>query len=345
MLRTDFTFDLPDELIAQRPLERRSDSRLLLLEGATGQVHDRQFRDLQELLNPNDLLIFNNTRVLHARMYGRKETGGKVEILLERVLDDQHALAQVRASKSPKVGSRMVLIGDLPVTVTGRQGALFELQLAESESFFRVMEAIGHVPLPPYIDRPDDAADLERYQTVYSARPGAVAAPTAGLHFDQACLEALQNKGVEFGFVTLHVGAGTYQPVRVDRIEDHSMHCEYIEVDQQVCAQVAATRARGGRVIAIGTTSVRCLETASAGGVCQPYYGDTDIFIYPGYEFRTVDGMLTNFHLPESTLLMLVCAFAGQQQTLAAYAHAVQQGYRFFSYGDAMFINARGQQS
>ncbi len=344
MLRTDFNYQLPEHLIAQHPLEQRTASRLLVLDTETAQLADQQFTDLIELLNPDDLLIFNNTRVVHARLFGHKESGGKIEILLERVLDDQHALAQVRASKAPKPGSRLLIGDDVVLTMTGRQGDLFELELPESESFYRVMEALGHVPLPPYIQRPDKTEDLERYQTVYSERPGAVAAPTAGLHFDQASLQALADKGVESGFVTLHVGAGTYQPVRVDRIEDHHMHCEYIEVGEQVCAQIAATKARGGRVVAVGTTSVRCLETASASGECKPYFGDTDIFIYPGYEFRSVDAMLTNFHLPESTLLMLVCAFAGQQLTLDAYRHAVEQQYRFFSYGDAMFINGTGLQ-
>jgi S-adenosylmethionine:tRNA ribosyltransferase-isomerase len=339
MRRTDFHFDLPPELIAQHPLPQRTASRLLTLLAGEA-VRDMQFQDIVDLLHPGDLLVMNNTRVIPARLFGQKATGGKVEVLVERVLDEHRVLAHVRASKSPKPGSLLTLEGGVSATVEGREGELFELSLAGngSESVIALLEAHGHMPLPPYIDRADQLADRERYQTVFAQRQGAVAAPTAGLHFDQALLDALAEKGVESTFVTLHVGAGTFQPVRAELIADHHMHAETIEVSAETVAAVNATRARGGRVVAVGTTSVRALESAAAGGELKPFQGDTDIFITPGYEFRVVDALLTNFHLSESTLLMLVCAFAGYDAVMAAYAHAVEQRYRFFSYGDAMFL-------
>lgn len=335
---SDFAYDLPPELIAQEPPATRGDSRLLVLDGEGGSIADRHFSEIGELLRPGDLLVFNNTRVIPARLYGRKETGGQVELLLERVLDAHHALAHVRASKSPRPGTRLILEGGAEVTVTGRREALFALDFGADQSIWQVLETVGHMPLPPYITRADSIDDRERYQTVYAERPGAVAAPTAGLHFTDVLLAGLRAQGVETAFVTLHVGAGTFQPVRVDDIAAHRMHAEWVEVPAAVVAQVAACRARGGRVIAVGTTSVRSLEAASAGGTLAAFSGDTEIFITPGYRFRSVDAMITNFHLPESTLLMLVSAFAGHAHIMAAYRHAIEERYRFFSYGDAMFI-------
>lgn len=345
MKRTDFHFNLPDHLIAQHPLEKRTDSRLLCLEGVSAAVSHRQFDDLIELLEPNDLLVLNNTRVIPARVWAQKETGGALEILVERVLNDREVLAHVRSSKSPKPGSRLLLkanaeaaLDGATVTVQGRQGALFHLA-AQQESIMSLLERLGHMPLPPYIERADTASDAERYQTVFAEQAGAVAAPTAGLHFTEQLLDALAAKGVRSTTVTLHVGAGTFQPVRADDIREHHMHAEYIEVSQAACDAIAQAKAAGGRVIAVGTTAVRSLESAAlATGALQPFTGDTDIFIYPGFEFKVVDAMITNFHLPESTLLMLVSAFAGRDAVLAAYDTAVSEGYRFFSYGDAMFI-------
>ncbi|KPC25866.1 S-adenosylmethioninetRNA ribosyltransferase-isomerase [Pseudomonas syringae pv. cilantro] len=332
----DFTFELPDSLIARHPLAERRSSRLLTLDGPTGTLAHRQFTDLLEHVRPGDLMVFNNTRVIPARLFGQKASGGKLEILVERVLDSHRVLAHVRASKSPKPGSSILIDGGGEAEMVARHDALFELRFAEE--VLPLLDRVGHMPLPPYIDRPDEGADRERYQTVYAERAGAVAAPTAGLHFDQPLLDAIAAKGVETAFVTLHVGAGTFQPVRVDQIEDHHMHSEWLEVSQNVVDAVAACRARGGRVIAVGTTSVRSLESAARDGELKPFSGDTDIFIYPGRPFHVVDALVTNFHLPESTLLMLVSAFAGYPETMAAYAAAVEHGYRFFSYGDAMFI-------
>ncbi len=333
---SDFRFDLPDRLIARHPLAERCASRLLCLDGPSGELTHRHFTDLLELLRPGDLMVFNNTRVIPARLFGRKETGGQLEILVERVLDERRVLAHVRSSKSPKPGSRILLGEDATATMLARHDALFELEF--DQPVLALLDRIGHMPLPPYIDRPDDSADRERYQTVYAARSGAVAAPTAGLHFDQAMLQALDELGVVTTEVTLHVGAGTFQPVRVERIEDHHMHSEWLEVSQEVVDAVNACKARGGRVIAVGTTSVRSLESAARDGALKPFSGDTDIFIYPGRPFHVVDALVTNFHLPESTLLMLVSAFAGYPETMAAYQAAVDNDYRFFSYGDAMFI-------
>jgi S-adenosylmethionine:tRNA ribosyltransferase-isomerase len=341
---TDFHFDLPDELIARHPAAERTASRLLVL-GADGVLEHRGFTDLLDYLQAGDLLVFNDTRVLPARLFGRKASGGRAEILVERVLDQRRVLAHVRASKSPKAGGELLLQRDADdpeavarVRMVARHDDLFELEFIEPADAFAVMRAVGHMPLPPYIDRADEAGDRERYQTVYAARDGAVAAPTAGLHFNEAFLQRCRDKGVELGFVTLHVGAGTFQPVRVDDIREHRMHAEYLEVDAALCQRVRATRAGGGRVVAVGTTSVRALESASADGGIEPFAGDTRIFIYPGYRFRSVDLLVTNFHLPESTLIMLVSAFNRRDQVLAAYRQAVARRYRFFSYGDAMLV-------
>lgn len=333
---SDFHFDLPDTLIARHPLAERRASRLLVVDGASGAIAHRSFVDLLDYLRAGDLLVFNNTRVIPARLFGQKATGGKLEILVERVLDTRRVLAHVRSSKSPKPGSRILIEGGGEAEMLARHDALFELRFAED--VLPLLERAGHMPLPPYIDRPDEEADRERYQTVYAERAGAVAAPTAGLHFDEALLAAIGDKGVESAFVTLHVGAGTFQPVRVERIEDHHMHREWLEISQDVVDAVAACKARGGRVVAVGTTSVRSLESAARDGQLRTFSGDTDIFLYPGKPFHVVDALVTNFHLPESTLLMLVSAFAGYAETMAAYKAAVEQRYRFFSYGDAMFI-------
>lgn len=338
MKRTDFQFELPEALIAQFPSAQRNASRLLALNGDDGQLNDLQFVDLPRLLGPDDLLVFNNTRVIPARLLGQKDSGGKIEVLVERVVDDHRVLAHVRSSKSPAVGRHLLLEDVLDVEVLGRQGALFELYFHVDTTVTEALESYGRLPLPPYIERDVAKEDLERYQTVYAKHTGAVAAPTAGLHFDQAMLDTIKGLGIETAQVTLHVGAGTFQPVRVEDIKTHIMHSERIEVSAEVCEQVKATRARGGRVIAVGTTSVRALESASRSGIIGPFSGETDIFIYPGYQFKSVDAMITNFHLSESTLLMLVSAFAGRDNVIAAYHHAIDQQYRFFSYGDAMFI-------
>lgn len=339
----DFSFDLPDELIARFPKQDRTSSRLLTLDGPSGALEHKVFSDILALVNENDLLVFNNTKVIPARMYGQKESGGKVEVLVERVLDEHRVLAHVRASKSPKEGATLTLEGKAKATMIGRQGELFELEFTDSQNVLEILNDIGHMPLPPYIDRPDTEDDRKRYQTVYGEKPGAVAAPTAGLHFDDTLMAALKEKGVNMAFVTLHVGAGTFQPVRVDSVDDHIMHSEYIEVPDEVVALVAKTKANGGRVIAVGTTSVRSLESAAKihGGELASYFGDTDIFIYPGYQFNVVDAMVTNFHLSESTLIMLVSAFSGQDNIMAAYQTAIEQKYRFFSYGDAMFLTRK----
>ncbi len=337
MQRSDFHYDLPEELIAQFPTGNRQDSRLLHLPVGDASPVDRLFVDLPALLNPGDLLVFNDTRVMRARLFGAKESGGKVELLIERVLEPGRGLAHIRASKSPKAGSRILLAGGDVLEVLERQDDLFVISTAGAD-LYQLMRRHGHMPLPPYISRADQAMDEERYQTVYSQQEGAVAAPTAGLHFDQAMLARLDAMGIQRACVTLHVGAGTFRPVRVDRLEDHVMHSEYAEVSEEVCAQVRATRERGGRVVAVGTTSVRSLESASRDGAIEPFSGDTRLFITPGYRFCSVDALLTNFHLPESTLLMLVAAFSGYERIMAAYRHAVDQRYRFFSYGDAMFL-------
>jgi S-adenosylmethionine:tRNA ribosyltransferase-isomerase len=337
----DFSFELPDSLIARHPLAERHGSRLLVLDGPSGGLDHRQFIDLPGYLRPGDLMVFNNTRVIPARVFGQKASGGKLEILVERVLDTHSVLAHVRSSKSPKPGSKILIDGGGEAEMVARHDALFELRF--NEDVLSLLDRVGHMPLPPYIDRPDEGADRERYQTVYAERSGAVAAPTAGLHFDEQILEQIKAKGVETAFVTLHVGAGTFQPVRVEKLEDHHMHKEWLEVSQAVVDAVKACKARGGRVIAVGTTSVRSLESAARSGELKPFSGDTDIFIFPGRPFHVVDALVTNFHLPESTLLMLVSAFAGYRETIAAYKAAVDNAYRFFSYGDAMFITRNPQ--
>lgn len=337
MQRSDFDYYLPKHLIAQYPSSERTGSRLLYLNSNTGSVSDHPFTDFVNFLDKKDLLVFNDTQVIPARLFAHKPTGGKVEILVERILDSNRVLVQLKASKPPKPQSHLQLDAGIAAIVLQRQDNFFEIQFEDSRSVYDILATIGHIPLPPYIQRGDIPVDESRYQTVYAKELGAVAAPTAGLHFDEVLLARLQALGIEFSFVTLHVGSGTFTPVRVDDLSQHVMHAEYLRVSATVCEQVRAARARGGRVIAIGTTSVRALETASENGVITPFEGETRLFITPGYQFRSVDALLTNFHLPESTLLMLVCAFAGQESVLAAYRHAVAQQYRFFSYGDAMF--------
>jgi S-adenosylmethionine:tRNA ribosyltransferase-isomerase len=336
MLRADFHYELPDELIARHPAARRSDSRLLHLDGGTGAVTDRRFADLPSMLRAGDLMVFNDTRVVPARLYGRKDSGGRVEILLERVLGGAGALVQMRSSKPPAAGSTIRLDGGGNVRVTGRSEDFWVLEFDEDPGV--VFERQGEMPLPPYLRRAVEDSDSERYQTVYAREPGAVAAPTAGLHFDAELLADCERAGVASAQVTLHVGAGTFQPVRVDDLGLHRMHAERVVVPAATCEAVAACRARGGRVVAIGTTAVRALESAAADGALAPSACDTRLFITPGFRFRVVDALVTNFHLPESTLLMLVCAFAGRKNVLGAYRHAVAAGYRFFSYGDAMFV-------
>ncbi|AGO53902.1 tRNA preQ1(34) S-adenosylmethionine ribosyltransferase-isomerase QueA [Serratia plymuthica] len=344
----DFSFELPESLIAHYPQPERSGCRLLQLDGPSGALTHGVFTDLLDNLEAGDLLVFNNTRVIPARMFGRKVSGGKIEVLVERVLDDHRVLAHVRASKAPKPGAELLLGDDESVaaTMVARHDTLFELRFNDERDVFTILNAVGHMPLPPYIDRPDEDADRELYQTVYSEKPGAVAAPTAGLHFDEPLLAALRAKGIEMAFVTLHVGAGTFQPVRVETIEEHVMHAEYAEVPQEVVDAVLACKARGKRVVAVGTTSVRSLESAanaSKDALIAPFFGDTSIFIFPGYHYQVIDALVTNFHLPESTLIMLVSAFAGYKNTMHAYQQAVAEQYRFFSYGDAMFISRNPQ--
>jgi len=341
-VRTDsFHYDLPPELIAQQPPPQRRDARLLTLDGATGAIADRQLPDILALTEPGDLLVFNNTRVVAARLYGTKPTGGRVELLIERVEDDGEVLAHIKSSKSPKKDSLLNIGDEFPFRVSGRRGDLFRLTNESGTDVSEIMQRIGHIPLPPYINRADTATDMERYQTVYGHIPGAVAAPTAGLHFDTELMGQLAASDVEIGFVTLHVGAGTFQPVRSANVEGHRMHAEYLDVSQELCLQVERARAANKRVIAVGTTSVRALESAVVEGRLQARRGDTDIFIFPGFSFQVVDAMLTNFHLPESTLLMLVSAFVGTENIMRAYKHAIRKHYRFFSYGDAMWITRR----
>jgi len=344
--KADFHFDLPPELIAQAPPAERSASRLLVVDAKRDTLEDRRFTDLVELLAPGDLLVFNDTRVLPARLHGRKETGGAVEILIERITGAHEARAQLGVSKKPKAGGRILFDDGSTATVLGRDGEFFVLRFDATEPLEKLLLRLGRMPLPPYIDRAANTADDERYQTVYAREPGAVAAPTAGLHFDQALLDALAARGVQFGYVTLHVGAGTFQPVRAERIENHVMHREWLNVGAELVERIRRTRADGGRVVAVGTTVVRALESAALAAGAErpaltPWAGDTGLFITPGFAFRVCDALLTNFHLPESSLLMLVCAFAGQGAVLAAYAHAVRARYRFFSYGDAMLITRR----
>lgn len=338
MKKSDFNYHLPESLIAQKPLAERTASRLLHLDRVSGAIKDGQFSDFLDLLNANDLVVFNDTKVIPARLYGHKASGGKIEILIERIEGERQALAHIKASKSPKPDSLLNLDGGAVCRVVERENDLFRLQFETEQTLLDLLAEIGHIPLPPYIERADDSDDLERYQTVFAKQAGAVAAPTAGLHFDQAALDKLEAKGIAKAFVTLHVGSGTFQPVRADDLADHVMHKEFYQVSQATVDAVQQARARGGRVLAIGTTAVRALESASRSGSLQAGFGDTDLFITPGYQFKSVDAMLTNFHLPESTLLMLISAFAGYDAVMQAYQHAIQQQYRFFSYGDAMVI-------
>jgi S-adenosylmethionine:tRNA ribosyltransferase-isomerase len=338
MKKSDFNYELPEALIAQHPVNPRSASRLLHL-ASDGVLDDRSMVELPKLLRPGDLLVFNDTRVIPARLHGQKPTGGRVEILIERLLDSKDALAQLGVSKTPKAGTDIVLDhGGTHVQVVGREGEFFRLRLGQGADWMSLLEAAGRLPLPPYIHHAPDAEDRERYQTIFARAPGAVAAPTAGLHFDDLLLEALREAGVQTATVTLHVGAGTFQPLRVDDLREHRMHAERWWLPAELPDRIAATRAAGGRVVAVGTTVVRTLESAWEGESLRAGSGETRLFITPGYRFRAVDALLTNFHLPESTLLMLVSAFAGYERMMAAYRHAVAQRYRFFSYGDAMLI-------
>jgi len=337
--KSDFHYDLPVELIAQQPLPERSASRLLLVDAPHQALADRNFQELPQLLQPGDLLVFNDTRVLPARLFGHKPSGGAVEIMLERITGTHTAIAQLGVSKKPRDGSLIELDDGTPVRVLGREGQFFDLRFECVEPLEKLLLRIGHMPLPPYITRPDDPHDSQRYQTVYARQPGAVAAPTAGLHFDAALLDSLRARGIQFGYITLHVGAGTFQPVRSENVEDHEMHREWLNVGAELVEKIHRTRASGGRVIAVGTTVVRALEAARGDhGEVEPFAGETRIFIFPGHRIESIDGLITNFHLPESTLLMLVSAFAGRDFVLSAYRHAVEQRYRFYSYGDAMLV-------
>ncbi len=338
----DFDYHLPEHLIAQFPSAERSASRLLHVK-SDGSLIDGGFADILKYFNSGDLLVLNNTKVVPARLFGTKESGGKFELVLERPLDQRRFLAQIKASRAPKPGQRLNINQDASayLTVLGRQGSFFELELHCSCELFDWFEQVGELPLPPYIDRSVQVDDQDRYQTVFAEKRGAVAAPTAGLHFDQALLAKCKDKGIDVSYITLHVGAGTYQPVRAQSIEDHQMHSEYIEVSHQTCNAIRECKSRGGRVIAVGTTVMRSLETAareSQDQLIEPFVGDTDIFIYPGFEFKVIDLLQTNFHLPKSTLMMLVSAFAGTGNIKKAYQHAIDQEYRFFSYGDAMLL-------
>ena len=340
---SDFDYQLPESLIAQSPLAERSASRLLVLNSVEDTLLDREFSDLTELIESGDLLVFNDTRVIPARLFGQKQSGGKLEVMVERVLDREYLLAHIRSSRAPKPGTRLVLEKNINCTMVRRQDDLFVLRYQGDKSWFEMLDRYGHVPLPPYIRRTDEKADRERYQTVYAQSPGAVAAPTAGLHFDTAMIDRLTARGVNTAYITLHVGAGTFQPVRGDDIDSHVMHAERIEVPQRVCDAIIRTRQAGKRVIAVGTTVVRSLETAAATGKLLCYEGESQLFIKPGFRFNVIDAMITNFHLPKSTLLMLVSAFAGTDFIRRAYAHAILQRYRFFSYGDAMLIPSKNK--
>lgn len=342
MKKSDFFYDLPEDLIAQYPLTVRHESRLLHLDGASGGIAHKQFSNLPDLLRENDLLVFNNTKVIPARLEARKPTGGRVEVMLDQIKGAKQATAQLGSSRTPRAGESLVFNNGAEILVKGRKEAVFELEITTCEhSWYDLCDAYGKMPLPPYIKRDDDEGDQTRYQTIYAEKPGSVAAPTAGLHFDHSVFEALDKKGVRRASVTLNIGAGTYLPVRTDDVKNHVMHSEYLEVDQKTCDLIAQTKQAGGRVIAVGTTAVRSLETATSHakhGLIEPYKGETEIFIYPGYDFKVIDGLVTNFHLPESTLIMLVSALGGYSHVMAAYKEAVEEKYRFFSYGDSMFV-------
>ncbi|CAC9478778.1 S-adenosylmethionine:tRNA ribosyltransferase-isomerase (EC 2.4.99.17) [uncultured Gammaproteobacteria bacterium] len=337
MQLSDFDFDLPKSLIAQHPSKNRTDSRLLI---GQSNLIDAQFHQIGDFIQSGDLLVMNNTKVIPARLFGHKDSGGKVEIMIERLLNDKQVLAMIRASRAPQIGSKITLENSEKATVLNKQDGFYTLEFA-TDSLLALLDNVGHIPLPPYIERTDDEQDLSRYQTVYAKHDGAVAAPTAGLHFDDALLNALKDKGVNSAFVTLHVGAGTFQPVKTDNIKDHTMHSEYYEISQDTVDKIHQTKKSGGRVIAIGTTAVRSLESAAKSGTLEATREETDIFIYPGYEFKVVDMMVTNFHLPKSSLLMLVSAFIGRERMMEIYQHAIEQQYRFFSYGDAMLLTAK----
>ena len=334
----DFDYVLPPEFIAQFPCDKRTHSRLMYIDKRSQQITHQHFYDVKTLLKPGDLLILNNTRVIPARLYGRKDSGGQVELLVERIINDKEVIAFIKASKAPKVGQIIILSERTTLEVIARKEDQFQLQCNSENSPLALLQQHGHIPLPPYMQRHDQILDKERYQTVYAKHDGAIAAPTAGLHFDEALLNDLQHQGIQLAYVTLHVGAGTFQPVRSQRIQDHQMHAEYLEVSQTVCDAVHETKQRGGRVIAVGTTVVRSLETAMQSGTLKPFAGDSQLFIYPGFQFQCIDGMITNFHLPKSSLLMLVSAFSGIELIRQAYQVAIQQHYRFFSYGDAMLL-------
>ncbi len=334
MRLSDYDFDLPKSLIAQNPKKSRTDSRLLV---PFSTIIDAQFSQIANFLRPNDLLVMNNTRVIPARLFATKMTGGRVEIMIERIINNNSVLAMIRASIAPKLGSIIKLENDTNVKVLEKKANFYTLEF-ETDSIYDLLNCIGHVPLPPYIERMDNETDANRYQTVYAARDGAVAAPTAGLHFDKKLLNDLNSQGIDNCFITLHVGAGTFQPVKTKEIKDHVMHSEYFEISQDVIDKINLTKANGGRVVAIGTTSVRTLESVAANGELVASKGETDIFIYPGFEFKVVDMMVTNFHLPKSSLLMLVSAFIGHERLMQIYRHAIEQKYRFFSYGDAMLL-------
>ena len=338
MLRKDFNFDLPEELIAIVPLDRRRDSRLLVLDPEIGVVHKR-FVDLLQYVKPGDLLVFNNTKVMPARLFARKKTGGRVEILIERIQSPHQAIVRLRSSKSPKENDILALSQDYFATVGKKKNELVGVTFSSPIS--EILDSIGHVPPPPYINRKDTQMDKSRYQTIYARHNGAIAAPTAGLHFDQEMLDSCGSKGIDIAFVTLHVGSGTFQPIRTEDIRDHKIHSEWMELSENVCEKIVATRARGGRIIAVGTTSVRCLETSASSGKMEPFEGQTDLFIYPGYKFRIVDMLITNFHLPESSLLALVSAFSGHAEIMEAYRQAIEAKYRFYSYGDAMLLSGK----
>jgi S-adenosylmethionine:tRNA ribosyltransferase-isomerase len=336
----DFSYPLPVELIAHYPPPQRTDSRMLCLDKSSGEITHKKFKDILNFISPGDLLVLNNTQVIPARLFAKKTTGGKVEILVERILDKKRVLAHLKSSKSLKIGTKLILENGISLEILARDENLFELYfLVEPPSILELLNNIGHIPLPPYLQRPDELFDWERYQTVFASSPGAVAAPTAGLHFDEALLNALKSKGVNIAFITLHVGAGTFQPMRVEKFADHLMHREYVTVTGAICEQIKKTKQDNKRVIAVGTTVVRALETAALNGEIEAFAGDTRLFIYPGFHFRCIDALMTNFHLPESTLLMLVSAFAGFKQVMAAYQAAITFKYRFFSYGDAMWIS------
>lgn len=337
MRLSDFNFELPQELIARYPLAKRSESRLMCV--TRQEILTRQFSHVVDLLHEGDLLVFNDTRVIPARLTGRKNTGGQVEILVERILNEEFMLAQVRTSKTLRLGTIIQLDENHSLEVIDRNNQFYKLRYRdEHSSILKMIESIGQIPLPPYMKRLPDEEDVHRYQTIYAKHKGSAAAPTAGLHFDEELLQELKNKKIEMGYLTLHIGAGTFAPVRVENIREHKMHAEYLEVSAELCSKIIAVKSRGKRVIAVGTTSLRALETASQGGVIAPYYGETSIFIYPGYQFRCADALITNLHLPRSTLLMLVCAFGGHDKIMQAYKEAVKQAYRFYSYGDAMWM-------